>query len=284
MKNTAKTSTSLLKKYILEKYGMKVNLKSDRYSGGSSLNVSYELGLCTDVLDAELSRLERGNFNGYTDMYEYKDVAERGINLNGVDLCMYSYVFVRREVSDRVKLMIGQAFYASFKFSDVEVPETIEDLRKSDQLFLDKLGVWSRSEYLHRFIYKMNFLTTVESDIVRVWFDANQSLNNYDKPLKMFYELSNGQIYDTTQTKVETELKSIAREKTINLNGVKLVDYSEKAVAVIGNTFEIKDQLKELGGRFNKFLTVEGQKVAGWIFSKGKSDEVADLLINYSEQ
>ena len=96
--------------------------------------------------------------------------------------------------------------------------------------------------------------------------------------------ISNGQIYDTAQTEIKKELKTVEREATIILNDVKLVDYSEKAVAVIGNTYEIKDELKELGGRFNRFLTVEGSKVAGWVFSKGKADEIADFLIKYSQQ
>jgi ribonuclease BN (tRNA processing enzyme) len=47
-----------------------------------------------------------------------------------------------------------------------------------------------------------------------------------------------------------------------------IVDYSEKAIAVFGDTRPIKDQLKALGGRFNPRLTHEGEKQAGWIFSK----------------
>ena len=55
---------------------------------------------------------------------------------------------------------------------------------------------------------------------------------------------------------------------------VMMVDYSAKAVAVIGDTAPIKEDLKAMGGRFNRALTVEGQKVAGWIFSKSKEAEV----------
>lgn len=55
---------------------------------------------------------------------------------------------------------------------------------------------------------------------------------------------------------------------------VLVVDYSAKAIAVIGDTAPIKDDLKALGGRFNARLTVEGEKVAGWIFSKSKEADV----------
>jgi len=57
-----------------------------------------------------------------------------------------------------------------------------------------------------------------------------------------------------------------------------IVDYSEKALAVFGDTKPIKDQLKALGGRFNPKLTHEGQKKAGWIFSKSKEQELKNLL------
>lgn len=56
---------------------------------------------------------------------------------------------------------------------------------------------------------------------------------------------------------------------------VKIVDYSEKSIAVIGDTKEIKDKFKVDGqyiGRFNKFLSIkddetdEVTKQVGWIF------------------
>ena len=58
----------------------------------------------------------------------------------------------------------------------------------------------------------------------------------------------------------------------------KIVDYSEKAIAVFGDTKPVKDALHALGGRFNARLTHDGQKRAGWIFQKTKEDEVRRLL------
>lgn len=57
-----------------------------------------------------------------------------------------------------------------------------------------------------------------------------------------------------------------------------LIDYSEKAVAVIGDAKELKEKFKELHGRFNRNLTVNGEKKAGWIFSK-KRRMVLELLL-----
>jgi hypothetical protein len=56
------------------------------------------------------------------------------------------------------------------------------------------------------------------------------------------------------------------------------VDYSEKALAVFGDTRAIKDRLMALGGRFNPKLSHNDGKSAGWIFSKTKEQELRDLL------
>lgn len=53
-----------------------------------------------------------------------------------------------------------------------------------------------------------------------------------------------------------------------------IVDYSEKAIAVTGDTKNVKDKLKELGGRFNSHLSCG----AGWIFSKKKEADVRAAL------
>ena len=55
---------------------------------------------------------------------------------------------------------------------------------------------------------------------------------------------------------------------------LQIVSYSDKAIAVIGDTRAIKDTLKALGGRFNSRLTCG----AGWIFSAKKREEVTKVV------
>ena len=55
---------------------------------------------------------------------------------------------------------------------------------------------------------------------------------------------------------------------------IEVIDYSEKAIAVIGDTKPIKEGLKSLGGRFNFRLSCG----AGWIFPKSKREEVEKLI------
>ena len=54
----------------------------------------------------------------------------------------------------------------------------------------------------------------------------------------------------------------------------KILEYSEKAIVVIGDTRDIKEKLKELGGRFNPRLSCG----PGWVFSKKQRAEVEKIL------
>lgn len=60
---------------------------------------------------------------------------------------------------------------------------------------------------------------------------------------------------------------------------VILVNYSDKAIALFGDTKAIKEQIKAIGGRFNPFLNNGGQKEAGWILPATKRQQ-AEMLIN----
>jgi hypothetical protein len=55
---------------------------------------------------------------------------------------------------------------------------------------------------------------------------------------------------------------------------MEIVNYSEKAIAVIGETRPHSDALKGMGGRFNRYLKCG----AGWIFSQKKRAEVEAFI------
>lgn len=79
-------------------------------------------------------------------------------------------------------------------------------------------------------------------------------------------------------TKKETETPQYKEVETV-AGEINIVDYSEKAFAVIGDTKPIKDTLKALGGSFNPRLSCG----AGWIFSKKKLAEVTAALTQDAE-
>lgn len=81
------------------------------------------------------------------------------------------------------------------------------------------------------------------------------------------------------KSSVKPEKVEEAKEvEAVTVEGIEVVNYSEKAIAVFGDTKAIKGQLKEIGGRFNPSLNYNGEKRAGWIFSKKQADKVRELL------
>jgi hypothetical protein len=64
---------------------------------------------------------------------------------------------------------------------------------------------------------------------------------------------------------------------------INIVNYSEKSIAVLGETKPLKEHLSALGGKWNPSLTHNGEKVAGWIFVTSKRDEVKKILMSYSQ-
>lgn len=76
----------------------------------------------------------------------------------------------------------------------------------------------------------------------------------------------------------EVNKRKSSPKKSATTSKLELVDYSEKAIAVFGDTKVVKDQLYDLGGRFNYSLNHDGKKEAGWIFSKKLTEKVKTFI------
>lgn len=74
------------------------------------------------------------------------------------------------------------------------------------------------------------------------------------------------------------DFEDIPTPVTKTTNDIRIVDYSERSIAVIGDTKPKKELLMELGGKYNPSLKIGGEKVAGWIFSKKKGSQVIQAL------
>lgn len=90
---------------------------------------------------------------------------------------------------------------------------------------------------------------------------------------KAFYEKMDSKISETSP-KTEKVSQNGNEASSADSSGVKIVDYSEKAIAVKGDTRPIASVLKALGGKFNPRLSFG----AGWIFSKTKEKSVREAL------
>ena len=112
-----------------------------------------------------------------------------------------------------------------------------------------------------------------DSDGMLDYFDTNFYLKieiSYD------YQVIDPQAKKSAQKEEKAAAANV--EEHITDESLDIVDYSEKAIAVFGETKAIKDQLKELGGRFNPSLNYNGGKRAGWIFSKKQAGKVEELV------
>ena len=79
------------------------------------------------------------------------------------------------------------------------------------------------------------------------------------------------------QRNSDTTEQSTATTDLSTLN-LEIVEYSEKAIAVFGDTKPIKDVLKNLNGLFRANLTYKGERRAGWIYSKKQEQKVREAL------
>lgn len=163
---------------------------------------------------------------------------------NRKDIPQTKYLFCNRKISEEVYLIKLDELRTRWNILANVLPENID---KTDQKIFDETNYWT----------------------------AKQFIND------QFGYFSNIDIEEPKTISIKDELKE---EKRLNALidagklGCKLVDYSEKAVALFGNTKPLKEKLKELGGRFNPFLNNDGEKMAGWIFPKSKLSELQTIL------
>ena len=67
-------------------------------------------------------------------------------------------------------------------------------------------------------------------------------------------------------------------ETNLNTQNIQMKEYSDKSLIIYGDTKPYKDLLKELKGRYNSNLRVDGEKVSGWIFSKKHKEKLEKLI------
>lgn len=214
--------------------GIKFTVKSDNFSGGNSVSIGWVDGPTTQEVAKITGKYQYGHFNGMEDIYEYSNRRD--------DLPQAKYVSEHR----------GQG---------AEVLSQVDKLAK----------LIGEKEYDYRnepaqILYRIFARTSIPAGakvigIERTGVNAGQ--------WEDFYRL----VLDVSEVKKEAE-SPIIEKPEIKAGEIQIIDYSEKAVAVIGDTKTIKDKLKELGGKFNPRLTCG----PGWIFAKSNFEEVQKAL------
>ena len=219
----------------------KFSVTSEIFAGGNSVDISWTNGPTTDRVKEYSNKYQYGHFNGMEDIYEYTNSRE--------DIPQVKYVSESRILSDEIikevatKLQEVKTYTEQQKYSYNESPET------------------EAKQLLYQTEIPFDYISL---KIVR----CDNSSNRH--PFKIVFE---------TEQQPEQPKKQPTRSEpqpTAKSGKIQVVDYSEKAIAVIGETKQHKDKLKELGGSFNPRLSCG----AGWIFSKKRLEDVKAYFLS----
>jgi 3-methyladenine DNA glycosylase Tag len=90
---------------------------------------------------------------------------------------------------------------------------------------------------------------------------------------------TNTELFDAFEASIQAQdAEQTAASVETTIGNYTIVHYSEKSVAIFGDTRVIKNHLSALGGKFNKYLTFNGNRCAGWVFQKSKEQELRKLI------
>lgn len=164
----------------------------------------------------------------------------------------------------------------------------IEDSRSAERGYMSTMNTvkgWEK-ELTPEMFKVLDAVTTYansfrydDSDSMQDYFDTNFYLS-----IKVSDEYKVVEPKEKKSSVKDEKAEEAKEVEAVTVEGLDIVDYSEKAIAVFGDTKAIKDQLKELGGRFNPSLNYNGEKRAGWIFSKKQTDKLRELLAHSKDE
>lgn len=108
-------------------------------------------------------------------------------------------------------------------------------------------------------------------------YDDSDSMTDYFC-VNFYGQFAIGKWNQPFRIKIEKEKEEdlLQVEPIAEGKNLKLIEYSTKALVVVGDTKPVKDKLKELGGRFNFRLWCG----SGWVFPKKREEELKSLLMS----
>ncbi len=88
-----------------------------------------------------------------------------------------------------------------------------------------------------------------------------------------------------SRTKPGPEIKPIFKAREgYNVSGQMYMIRYKNSLAILGDTKPWKENIKALGGNFNQYLNIGGQKKPGWLFfDKSRESEIAQFVKNANE-
>ena len=245
---TTRDETNNVRKVLKKRFpNVKFSVRYSSFSGGDSIDVSWTDGpMEEDVLP--LVRMFQDHHSDYSgDYYDY-DPSEFNRLFGGFKFAHGQREFSEEalnEYTDKIIAMIPE-------FAERRTYNEAHETHPTREQLSDLLSkVWN-------------------ADLPE---NTKRYANDYCDYRINARDLAHNWLHSVDLTKKVETIQ--AKEKTAQTTAkLQIVDYSEKAIAVIGETKDVKDELKELGGRFNPRLSCG----AGWIFSKKKENEIREYF------
>lgn len=136
------------------------------------------------------------------------------------------------------------------------------------------------ADYEHRENYSMGDGMYLGRNKYSGWTISKEPIYSLEKFLERFAHTAGDEAnicLKAMQPPTDTHEQPTASADLSALN-LEIVEYSEKAIAVFGDTKPIKDVLKGLNGLFRANLTYNGERRTGWIYSKKQETKVRETL------
>ena len=136
------------------------------------------------------------------------------------------------------------------------------------------------ADYEHRENYSMGDGMYLGRNKYSGWTVEKEPIHDLEKFIERYAHTAGDEAnlcMKAPQRNSDTAEQSTATADLSTLS-LEIVEYSEKAIAVFGDTRPIKDILKDLNGLFRANLTYKGERRAGWIYSKKQETKVREAL------
>jgi len=216
--------------------GVKFSVTSENFSMGNSVNITWTDGPTEDEVQEITGKYQYGHFNGMEDIYEYSNRRE--------DIPQAKYVSEHRKQSEETRAAIDAAALELWPGEDWE------QKRHREQ---ESRAIFNR--------------TALPIGARVLGIERGEQATRYVDRL----------IIEAPETSTAAEPYPYASHAdNVPAGQIQIIDYSEKAIAIIGDTRPIAEKLgkKGLGLKFNKYLTCG----PAWIAPKSRLEEIQKAL------
>ncbi len=179
----AAQASKQIKKLLSEKYpAIKFSVKSSNYSGGNSVDISWNLGPVASEIEKLVSKYQCGHFDGMIDCYEYSN--------SRTDVPQSKFVFCQRDYKSEEEILNYKLPYKEQKDLYGEGKTLRDDIAKKICVLIgiEYKGIESQvpTPYevcyngiaWNNLVYRLLAVTSFDSDIwagYKVDFDANEA-------------------------------------------------------------------------------------------------------------